>query len=135
MFTTQTKIISLLSQTLQDFFSFNLILEKPWTQSLFQWSLSVLPNSVVGSLLPDQSPTWQQFTESLVQGLVSRTTSKGKKLFILPAKHHSCSERRGLRSCRGSCGPNSWDFPKLQPFLSVLVLHEDLGVLCWNFSF
>lgn len=70
--------ISLSSQTLQDFFSFNLILEKPWPQSLLQWSFNTLPNSVVGSFLPEQSPTRWQHTESLVQDPVSRTISKGK---------------------------------------------------------
>lgn len=73
----QTKRNSPSSQTLQDF-SFNLILEKPWTQSLLQWSCSTLPNSVVGSLLPDQSLTWWQLMENLVQDLVSRTISKVK---------------------------------------------------------
>lgn len=128
------KKISRSSQTLQDFFSFNLILEKPWTQSLLQWSCSMLPNSVVGSLLPDQSLTWHQLMESLVQGLVSRTVSKGKIIyFACKAPSLQCKERIG--KLQGVLWSQFLGSPQLQPFLSAPVPHEDLGVSCWNFTF
>lgn len=44
-----------------------------------------------------------------------------KKLLILPARHHPCSERRGLGSCRGSC------CPQLQLFPSAPVLPRGPG--------